>query len=242
MNQKIAIFDIDGTLFRWQLYHELVFELKYQGKLSTESSKILESSLINWKDLKIKWLDYSLDVIHVLESELKGLSADDVNLATQAVLKRKSNRVHHYTYTLAKKLKKEGYFLLAITGSQQEIAAPFAKQYGFDDCIGVILELDANNNYTGKQIRSVYDDKDILLQQYVGEKNLSLKDSIAIGDSGSDIPMLKIATTPIAFNPDNDLYQAATEHGWKIVIERKNLAYELNQKNNEYILNKVTDY
>ena len=42
VNQPVAIFDIDGTFFRWQLFHELVFQLKDMGCFSEKISKKLD--------------------------------------------------------------------------------------------------------------------------------------------------------------------------------------------------------
>ena len=41
-NKKIAVFDIDGTLFRWQLFHELVAELGKQGLFPKEVANKVE--------------------------------------------------------------------------------------------------------------------------------------------------------------------------------------------------------
>ncbi len=39
--------------------------------------------------------------------------------------------------------------------------------------------------------------------------------------------MLEFVENPIAFNPEDTLFEKAKEQGWKIVIERKNVTYEL---------------
>ncbi len=43
--KKLAVFDIDGTLFRWQLYHELVFRLKDLGYFNSDDAHELEAAL-----------------------------------------------------------------------------------------------------------------------------------------------------------------------------------------------------
>jgi hypothetical protein len=35
VSQPVGLFDLDGPLFRWQLYHELVFELKRKNNAYT---------------------------------------------------------------------------------------------------------------------------------------------------------------------------------------------------------------
>jgi FMN phosphatase YigB (HAD superfamily) len=49
MSKKLAIFDIDGTLFRWQLYHELIYRLKDQGYFSAGPVDIARSATTKQK-------------------------------------------------------------------------------------------------------------------------------------------------------------------------------------------------
>ena len=48
--------------------------------------------------------------------------------------------------------------------------------------------------------------------------------------------MLEIVDNPIAFNPDKEFFQVVKDHGWKIVVERKNMVYELAPSDGRYIL------
>jgi phosphoserine phosphatase len=42
VSQKFAVFDIDGTLFRWQLFHELVAELGNQDLFPKDVATTVE--------------------------------------------------------------------------------------------------------------------------------------------------------------------------------------------------------
>jgi len=48
-----------------------------------------------------------------------------------------------------------------------------------------------------------------------------------VGDSESDINLLEIVGKPICFNPTLTLYQEAKRRNWSVVVERKNVIYEL---------------
>jgi phosphoserine phosphatase len=65
---------------------------------------------------------------------------------------------------------------------------------------------------------------------------VSREGSIAIGDSGSDIAMLELVERPIAFNPTKGLFEHAKANNWEIVIERKNVVYELKANDGSYVL------
>ena len=91
-----------------------------------------------------------------------------------------------------------------------------------------MLETDASGRYTG-EARYTYSifDKEFLVKHVVKKYNLTLKGSLAVGDSKSDISMLKMVDRPIAFNPSAELYKVAKKKGWEIIVERKDVIYSI---------------
>ena len=41
------------------------------------------------------------------------------------------------------------------------------------------------------------------------------------------MPFLEMVENPICFNPNEKLYTEAKRQGWKVVVERKDVIYEL---------------
>jgi HAD superfamily hydrolase (TIGR01490 family) len=225
-DRKFAVFDIDGTVFRWQLYYEVVLRLAERGFFNDHEAALLKSQFDAWQSRTKTFHDFEVVAIDLLTSSLPLLPVADFKQVVAEVLNDSSHKVYSYTRGLAKELKKDGYFLLALSGSMQEIAEPFSKLYGFDDCIGWLYE-QKGGRFTGKTIRKTVGNKAELLKQYVAEQQLSFKKSVGIGDSKGDIDMLEIVERPIAFNPSSELLDEARDKGWTVVIERKNLAYTL---------------
>jgi phosphoserine phosphatase len=124
--------------------------------------------------------------------------------------------------------------LIALSGSEQYSVEKFTKQLGFDLSIGETYH--QTNGYMTGQIEEVFNNKDVFLKKYVAEHDLTYKNSYAIGDSKADAKMLELVDNPIAFNPEDRLYKIAKDNGWKIVVERKNVIFELEHKNGTYIL------
>ncbi len=240
MPQKIAFFDLDGTLFRWQLYHELVFELKNQGVFDHEVAESLDQALIDWQAKRGTWNGYESEVINAFQAVLPSLKPSQFDNAVQIVAGRSGHKIYNYTKQLLDSLKGADYYTLAISGSQQEIAATFARQYGFDDCIATVYERN-NGRFTGNITRFTPDKKHQLINEFLKtHPNIILQGSIAIGDSESDISMLEMVDRPIAFNPSEKLLSEALNQGWEIVIERKNIAYTLQMSdNNRFELTKT---
>lgn len=230
--QKVAFFDLDGTFFRWQLYHELVFELKNQGVFNQETALRLDEVFTDWQAKRCTWRDYELEVVTALERSLPLIETSLFDEAASAVVSRSGHKIYNYTKRLLDTMKAEGYYTLAISGSQQEIAEIFAQQYGFDLCIGALYER-SEGHFTGNYTRYVPGRKhDIINEFLVDHPEITLTDSIAIGDSEGDINMLTMVSKPIAFNPSSGLFDEAIKNDWEIVIERKNMAYTIRKGDN----------
>lgn len=240
---RLAIFDLDGTLFRWQLYHELVFELKNRQVFDTNTARELDEALIAWQAKQIKWHDYEMNVIRAIEPAIASLAPEFFEDAAHAVVRRSGHKIYNYTKHLLDQLKADGYFCLAISGSQQEIAEAFAEQYGFDRCIGALYER-KDGRFTGAVERRVPGRKHEIIDEFLRQNpEITLEGSVAIGDSGGDISMLAMVERAIAFNPSDDLLQIAMEKGWDVVIERKNIAYIMRKgTDGSYLLAETVAY
>jgi HAD superfamily hydrolase (TIGR01490 family) len=236
--KKFAVFDIDGTLFRWQLFHEVVFELIASGYIPKEAQVKIDEKMTLWRNRAHRhaFSDYEHAVIEAFLPHLPGLKVANLEAAADKVLERSGAKVHAYTRNLIEKLRAQGYFLIAISGSQDEVVKRFAKLWQFDMAIGQVHEV-SDGVYTGKiPGKLLITQKGPLLKSIVTENKLSWEDSIAIGDSRSDSDMLELVEHPIAFNPDDQLFAVAQTKGWKVVIERKNMIYELEQRDGTYVL------
>jgi HAD superfamily hydrolase (TIGR01490 family) len=234
--QPFAVFDIDGTLVRWQLYHAVVDRLAAYDLLGPEARHTLHQARMVWKrrEHREAFRAYELELIKVYEEALPNLDPDTFDKIAEEVAEEYKTQVYTYTRNLARKLKSKGYFLIAISGSHQELVQHVAKQYGFDDWVGSRYER-KNDRFTGKKFVASFDKKSIL-QTCVKSHQLGQQGSYAIGDSGSDVAVLEMVAHPIAFNPDFELLKVAKSRGWEIVIERKNVIYELGQHDGKYIL------
>ncbi|MBC7943182.1 HAD family phosphatase [Candidatus Saccharibacteria bacterium] len=237
MSNKFAVFDIDGTIFRSGLYREVVYELIATDKAPPDLSEAFSQLEVDWKTRKHDdaFKIYELAMGETFSTVLPQIKCDDFDKAALAVFERVSDYVYTYTRNLVQSLKRQGYTLIAISGSQEELVKPFADKYGFDIWVGQHYERGDNGYFTGRTIKT-HDGKDIILQRIVKERGLSFTDSIAVGDSRGDIGMLSIVEQPIAFNPDRDLFDVAKSNGWKVVVERKNMIYELEPNGHTFVL------
>lgn len=242
MKKKFAAFDIDGTLFRSGLYREVFYELYKMGVLPNDLTEQTTEKHRVWRHRVHgnAFEEFDAIVVTVLDSYLPRLKISDYEEAVKRVLDKRAENVYIYTRDLLKKLKAEGYFLIAISGSQQELVEPFAKRYGFDMWVGQQWER-GEKYFTGKVVKT-HTGKDKIIERMLDQHNLTMKDSYAVGDSNGDSGMLGIVDNPIAFNPTSELIEKALANNWKVVIERKNVSYELEGNKDGRFLLETTNH
>lgn len=225
--KKVAIFDIDGTIFRSSLLIELVNVLIEQGNFDEKARDEYEREHKHWLERKGDYDSYIKAVIKSFEEHIKGVHYSDFDKAGEEVIKRYQNHTYRYTRDLVAELKKKDYYLLAITHSPKGIADKFCKKLGFNKVYGRLLELGPNDCFTGKTMEeTLILNKSNIVKRAVEKEGLTLKGSIGVGDSESDIPLLEMVENPICFNPNTKLYKHAKRNGWKVVVERKDMVYE----------------
>lgn len=236
MSQPYAVFDIDGTVIRWQLYHAIVGELINLGALNEQVGEDIREARMTWKKRTHpeSFREYEKVLVGSYHDALISLATKDFLRAVDTVFDEYKDQVYSFSRDLIYKLKADGYFLLAISGSQQEIISKLANYYGFDDAVGQVYE-QKDGYFTGEHTTPMFH-KDRVLAELITKHKLSNEGSTAVGDSEGDIAMLAMVEQPIAFNPSRGLFEEAKNRGWRIVVERKNMIYKLEKDNGKYTL------
>jgi HAD superfamily hydrolase (TIGR01490 family) len=230
-----AVFDIDGTIIRWQLYHALADELARRGHLDPIQFQKVKQARMNWKKRTASFNSYEMTLVNLIKVAITGISVDDLQQACRGVLAEYQDQVYIYTRDLIKELQSKNYLLFAISASQREVVGMLAEYYGFDDYGGSVYET-KDGYFTGQSDILMSDRKPIYLKELIKKHGASQQGSIGVGDSESDIPMLSVVEQPIAFNPTQTLFEHATKAGWPIVLERKNMVYHLEPNDGKYQL------
>jgi HAD superfamily hydrolase (TIGR01490 family) len=219
---KIAIFDIDGTIFRKNLHFELINELTWMKVFPREARDELADIYAGWLTHEGTYEDYRKALVKLYSEHIKGCSKEAVLKASKMLVPFHAKRTYIYAEQLIKKLRAENYHLLVISGSPIEVVEEYNRQYlKFDGSFGSVYAVDAEGNYTGEASFEPSKNKGSLVEQYLYEHKLSLKDSYGIGDTESDTSFLKMVEHPIAFNPNQNLKAAAEEHGWKLWSKKR---------------------
>lgn len=236
--RPFAVFDIDGTLIRWQLYHALADELARQGKLEASAYETVRLARMDWKKRTTQdaFSTYEHSLVELVDEAIKGIQVGDLQAACRTVIAEYKDQVYTYTRDLIADLKKQGYLIFVISASQLDIVQLLAEYYELDDYGGSIYEVDDKGYFTGEKTILKSDQKPKYLERLVERNHASWENSIAVGDSEGDIPMLERVEQPIAFNPTKLLFDHAQKRHWPVVVERKNMIYKLDPTDDSYQL------
>jgi phosphoserine phosphatase len=169
-------------------------------------------------------------LVDLYEKHICGCKLEDVQKASQLVVSFHQNRTYIFAESIIKKLRSENYHLIAVSGSPVEIVKEYDKLHlKFDAVFGSVYDLNEKNIYTGEIHNEPVKNKGNLVRQYVKDHDLTLEDSYGMGDTESDASFLDIVTNPIAFNPNENLKSIAQQKGWRIVVEKKDVVYDITQ-------------
>ena len=227
--QPVAFFDVDGTIFRSSLLIELVEQMIKVGIFPPEARQHYQVAHQAWAEREGTYESYIDGVIDSFLTHIKGVHYGDFADVGKQVVASQSKKVYRYTRDLLTELKDEGYLLVAISQSPKTILDDFCHEYGFDKVYGRIYEIGPQDRFTGVVIDEHLIKNKSNIAKRVFDRNpmLTKERSIAVGDTDGDIPLLESVVLPICFNPNQALYGAAKRNNWKVVVERKDVIYQL---------------
>lgn len=227
--KPVAFFDIDGTVFRSSLLIELVESLIQEEVFPKKASIEYQKEYNAWKNREGTYEAYIGALITTFLTHIKGVHYGVFADIGKDVVSRHSKRVYRYTRDLLKQLKQDGYVTVAISQSPKTVLDTFCTAYGFDKIYGRMYEIGPQDCFTGEVTDEYLIENKANIVRRVFEKNPDLTPigSIAVGDTDGDIPLLEMVEKAICFNPNYALYKHAKLAGWKIIVERKDVIYEI---------------
>ncbi len=226
--RPVAVFDIDGTLFRSSLLVELLKELVAREMFPKSVAKLYEGNEGELQNKKGEYGPYMRKLIDAFATHAKGLPYGDIADIAGEIIEANRDRTFHYTRDLVKELKKKGHFLLAISYSPKFMVDGYAYELGFDKSYGVFYEIGAASRFTGEIAdEHLIMNKGAILTRAMAKNNLTLNGSYGVGSTESDISVLDLTESSIAFNSNRVLYRHAKQKLWELVVEHKDVIYEM---------------
>lgn len=224
MKTKLAIFDVDGTLFDGNLGIDFVKLLIQKEIFSPEIGKGIFEWYGKYKNGEVE-KSVAVDSIYNLYSEgMKNLTIEEAQKVALETWNNISAKLHKFAPVIINKLKNRNYKIVLISGSPIEMI----------DILAKLLEIDMQNIVAGtlEIIDGVYSggivsypgsatQKVVELNKLINKQNLDVdyESSLGMGDNERDLGILELVGHPIAINPSSELENICIKNNWSIVSE-----------------------
>ncbi|MGB7510157.1 MAG: phosphoserine phosphatase SerB [Pelodictyon phaeoclathratiforme] len=181
-NRRMVVFDMDSTL----ITSEVIDELAKEAGVGEEVSAITEQAMRGELDFN--------ESLQRRVAQLKGLDEHVMeSIAARLQLTEGAER-------LFSNLKRLGYKTAILSGGFTYFGHYLQKKLSIDYVYANTLEIE-NGHLTGRVLGRVVDGarKAELLELLAEKENISLEQTVAVGDGANDLPMLGKAGLGIAF-------------------------------------------
>ncbi len=182
-NRKLVVFDMDSTLIQT----EVIVELAKLAGVGEEVQKITESAMQGEMDFK--------ESFRQRVALLKGLREEQlIKITRDLPLTEGADLV-------TKTLKRLGYKMGILSGGFTFVGEYLKDLLGFDYMYANDLEI-KDGVVTGEVKGEIVDgiQKACLLREISQRENISIEQTIAVGDGANDLPMISIAGLGVAFH------------------------------------------
>src|SRR3990167_7893419 len=97
-SRPFAVFDIDGTLIRWQLYHAIVDNLVKLGFIAPAKLKAIKNARMVWKrrESSESYKEYEHQLVKIYEELLAAVTVSQFETSATAVFDEYKDQVYTY--------------------------------------------------------------------------------------------------------------------------------------------------
>jgi HAD superfamily hydrolase (TIGR01490 family) len=214
---KVAALDIDGTLHPGALGLELLQALTENGISDQSKAKDVFEVVNRYRLNQIDFQTMSTRAYTLYAEAITGISQTRMQqIANQVWLQERTN-LFPFVPKLLDILKSQGYSVVLISGSPNEIVRCLADEFGISKYQGSVF-VTSQGKYTGEisLLSGSIGKKRSIFLQMIKDWRVNLEESLAIGDSITDMALLEIVSKSVVFEPHPSLMLVAQEKGWLV--------------------------
>jgi HAD superfamily hydrolase (TIGR01490 family) len=217
---NLALFDLDGTLLPTDSDHAFGEFMVSLGWADGAASRARNDAFY------ADYLAGRLDVHEYLEfatSAWRSRAPHEAEAARQRFMREViAPYLRPPALALVEQHRGAGDMLAIVTATNEFITRPIADAFGVEDLIAVRLARDAAGRITGAidGIPSYGAGKVQRVHEWLADQGRAWDDFERVtfySDSTNDLPLLELATDPVATNPSPALEDIARGRGWRIL-------------------------
>lgn len=217
---KLTLFDLDGTLLPIDSDHAFgEFMVRIGWADSAEHGRRNDAF---YRDYQAGCLDMDA-YIDFATAAWRGRRADEVAaMSARFMAEIIAPALRPQACALLQRHRDAGDLLAIVTATNEFITRPIAQALGVAELIATELERDAAGRVTGRirGVPSLREGKIVRVREWLEQRGARLEDCAEItfySDSTNDLPLLELASRPVATNPSPALEVIARERGWPVL-------------------------
>lgn len=217
---NLCLFDLDHTLLPLDSDHawgEFVIALGWADAVEQRAAN---------DRFYAQYQDGTLDIAEYVEFATRAwrVRSPAEQAAAQARFMREiiATALRTEALALVEAHRERGDLLAIVTATNEFVTRPIAAAFGVEALIAVELERDASGAATGRieGVPSFREGKTTRVEQWLAAQGRRVQDFERVTvytDSTNDLPLLELATHPVATNPTPALEAIARERGWPLL-------------------------
>jgi HAD superfamily hydrolase (TIGR01490 family) len=220
---KVAALDVDGTLYPGALGLKLLQALTADGISDRSKSEEIFEVINKHRLNEIDFQTMATTAYTLCSEAIAGKPEALVQHIAKQVWLQERSKLFSFVPKLIDILKSQGYLLVLISGSPDEIVCYLAEEFEISNYQGSTFATH-QGKYTGQisLLSGSLGEKYSIFLDMVKDWRVNLQDSLAIGDSITDTALFQVVGKPVVFEPHPSLMSIAQEKGW-LVTNRDDL-------------------
>lgn len=217
---NLALFDLDGTLIPGDSDHAFGEFMITLGWVDAELHRRRNDDF--YRQYLAGTLDLAAYVDFSTQAWRQRPPADQQAASRRFIAEVIQPQLQPAAFELLQRHRDAGDLVAIVTATNEFVTRPIAAALGVDTLIAVELERDDCGRVTGRihGVPSFREGKTVRVAQWLAGRGLGVQDFPRVtvySDSPNDLPLLELATHPVATNPSAALEAIARQRGWPLL-------------------------